>query len=82
MMKELVAPMSRPSALFGDDRSDEMSVMGEYGAESLAWGLSSRGGLGIADRIVHALTRSVSSPTPEADAAPAIDDINNSKSLK
>lgn len=62
MMKELVAPMSQPSALFENGGADEMGVMGEYAAESLARGLSSRGGIGIADRIVHAFSRSGTSP--------------------
>lgn len=54
MLKELVAPMNRPGALFKDGDSDEGGVMGEYAAESLAGALSSMGGLGIADRIMKA----------------------------
>lgn len=56
MMKELVVPLSRPGALFENGGSDETGVMGEYAAESLARALSSRGGLGLTDRIVHAFT--------------------------
>jgi Rod binding domain-containing protein len=58
MMKELLAPLSRNSALFDDGKGEETGVLGEFASESLAGGLSARGGLGIADRIVHALSHS------------------------
>ena len=62
MMKELLAPMSRGSALFDDSEGEQTGVLGEFASESLAGALSSSGGLGLADRIVHALSRSGNSP--------------------
>jgi Rod binding domain-containing protein len=58
MMKELLAPLSHKSALFDDGKEEDTGVLGEFAAESLAGGLSARGGLGIADRIVGALSHS------------------------
>jgi Rod binding domain-containing protein len=58
MMKELLAPMSRGNALFDDSNGEETGVLGQFASESLAGALSAGGGLGIADRIVHALSRS------------------------
>ena len=62
MMKELLAPMSRGSALFDDSEGEQTGVLGEFASESLAGALSSGGGLGLADRIVHALSRSGNPP--------------------
>ena len=62
MMKELLAPMNHHCSLFENDGSEETGVMGEFASESLAGALSVRGGLGIADRIVHEVSRSGHSP--------------------
>jgi len=62
MMKELLAPMSRGSSLIEDSSGEETGIQGEFATESLAGALSAGGGLGIADRIVHSLSRSGNSP--------------------
>jgi len=56
MMKELLKPMSRAS--LEDPDGEQTGVLGEFASESLARALSAGGGLGIADRIVHTLSRS------------------------
>jgi Rod binding domain-containing protein len=58
MMKELLAPINRRGALYEDSEGEDTGVLSEFATESLAGALSVRGGLGIADRIVHALSRS------------------------
>ena len=74
MMKELLAPLSQKSALFEEGNGEETGVLGQFASESLAGALSAGGGLGIADRIVHSVSRSgngaASSPVtgkPESD---------------
>jgi Rod binding domain-containing protein len=61
MMKELLAPLNRPSAMFDDGNDGDTGVLGEFASESLAGGLSAGGGFGIAERIVHSLSRSSNS---------------------
>ena len=56
MMKELLAPMTRTGALFGADDEEDAGILGEFASESLAGALSAGGGLGIANRIIHALS--------------------------
>ena len=56
MMKELLKPMSR--APLEETEGEDTGVLGEFASESLARALSAGGGLGIADRIVHDLSRS------------------------
>ena len=58
MMKELLAPLSQKSAVFEDGTGEETGVLGQFACESLAGALSAGGGLGIANRIVHELSRS------------------------
>src|SRR3954467_13899306 len=65
MMKELLAPMSRGSALFQDSDGEETGVLGQFATESLAGALSAGGGLGIADQIVRDLSRSGKPPGSE-----------------
>jgi len=69
MMKELLAPMTRTGAVFGADDGEDAGVLGEFATESLAGALSAGGGLGIANRIIHALStagrNSVGAPTIE-----------------
>ena len=67
MMKELLAPLSRSSSLFGDANDGETGVLGEFASESLAGALSAGEGFGIAERIVHSLSRSGNS-----SAAPGV----------
>jgi Rod binding domain-containing protein len=62
MMKELLAPMSRVGSLMEDSSGEDTGILGEFATESLAGALSAGGGLGIADRIVHSLSRSGNSP--------------------
>jgi Rod binding domain-containing protein len=65
MMKELLAPLNRPSAMFDDEKDQERGVLGEYASESLAGALSASGGFGIAERIVRSVSGSGnSSATP------------------
>jgi Rod binding domain-containing protein len=58
MMKELLEPMTRKDALCGEDDGEQPGILGEFASESLAGALSAGGGLGIADRIIHVLSRS------------------------
>lgn len=58
MMKELLAPLSRSSALFDDGNDEDTGVLGQFASESLAGALSAGGGFGIAERIVHSLSHS------------------------
>lgn len=66
MMKELLGPLNRRSALFEDGGGEEAGVLGEFASESLAGALSARGGLGIADRILDDLSRSGHFPESSA----------------
>lgn len=56
MMKELLAPMTRTDAVFGGDDGEDTGILGEFATESLGGALSAGGGLGIADRVLHALS--------------------------
>jgi Rod binding domain-containing protein len=66
MMKELLEPMMRGDALTGDEDGDSglsfasgsTGALGEFASEALGKALSERGGFGIANRIVHELSRS------------------------
>ncbi len=65
MMKELLAPMAQSGDLFSDQDRDQNGILCEFASESLAGALSAGGGLGIANRIVEALSHSGnSSRTP------------------
>lgn len=65
MMKELLAPLNHRSSLF-DDGGEDTGVLGEFASESLAGALSAGGGLGIADRILRAVSHSGQSPENSA----------------
>ena len=61
LMKELLGPLTAGGAP-GDDGGDDSEAgssgaLGEFAAEALGQSLSSRGGFGIADRIMRELTR-------------------------
>jgi Rod binding domain-containing protein len=60
LMKELLRPMTRSSALTGDQDSEGggTGALGEFASESLAEALSMQGGFGIANRIVEDVSRS------------------------
>lgn len=61
MMKELLKPMSESGGLFGDEDdagAGATGALGEFATEALSRGLSERGGLGIADRIIVNLSPS------------------------
>ena len=63
MMKELLKPMTGQDALTGqtaDEGGDSgaTGALGEFASEALGQALSQNGGFGIADRIVHELSRS------------------------
>ena len=66
MMKELLGPLNRRSALFEDGGGEDAGVLGEFASESLAGALSARGGLGIANRILDDLSRSGHFPESNA----------------
>jgi len=57
MMKELLEPMTRRTN-WDEGEAEESGILGDYARESLAGALSANGGMGIADEIVHALSRS------------------------
>jgi Rod binding domain-containing protein len=57
MMKELLKPMTEKDLLFRDGDGEGSGILGQFASESLAGALSAGGGLGIADRIVHDLSR-------------------------
>jgi len=57
MMKELLEPMTRRTN-WDEGEAEESGILGDYACESLAGALSAKGGIGIADQIVHALSRS------------------------
>jgi len=61
MMKELMKPLNRGSALTGidgdpDDDSGSTGALGEFASEALGRALSERGGFGIAAGIVKQLS--------------------------
>jgi Rod binding domain-containing protein len=57
MMKELLKPLSSGSGLTGEDEGSG-SALGEFASEALGRALSEGGGLGIANSVVHDLSRS------------------------
>lgn len=58
MIKELLTPMTGKDPLFNDNDGEDAGILGQFASESLAGALSAGGGLGLADRIVHALSGS------------------------
>jgi len=59
MMKELMKPLSDGGALpGGDEDSGSGGALGAFASEALARAVSERGGLGIANAIVHQLAPS------------------------
>jgi peptidoglycan hydrolase FlgJ len=63
MMKELLKPMTGQDALTGEQTetggdSGAGGALGEFASEALGQAISRNGGFGIADRIVHELSRS------------------------
>lgn len=63
MMKELLKPMTGQDALTGESAdeggdSGATGALGEFASEALGQALSRNGGFGIANRIVHELSRS------------------------
>ena len=61
MMTELMKPLTHSSSpAGGDEDSDSGSggALNEYASEALGRALSDRGGFGIANRIIHDLSRS------------------------
>lgn len=57
MMKELLAPMTGKDPLFGGNDGEDAGILGQFASESLAGALSAGGGLGLAGRIMNALSR-------------------------
>jgi Rod binding domain-containing protein len=57
MMKELLRPMAQGETLEGDSDSSSGSALADFAAEALGQGISSRGGLGVADEIIRSLSR-------------------------
>jgi Rod binding domain-containing protein len=63
MMKELLKPMTGQNALTGEETetggdAGAGGALGEFASEALGQAISRHGGFGIADRIVHDLSRS------------------------
>jgi peptidoglycan hydrolase FlgJ len=63
MMKELLKPMTGHDALTGEPTetggdAGAGGALGEFASEALGQAISRHGGFGIADRIVHDLSRS------------------------
>ena len=62
MMKELLKPMTGQDALTGEESvtggdAGAGGALGEFASEALGQAISRHGGFGIADRIVHDLSR-------------------------
>ncbi len=58
MLKELLKPLTAGDGLTGDEADSSKGILGEYASEALGKALSEQGGFGIADRILHDLSRS------------------------
>lgn len=58
MLKELLAPVTRGIALLGNSEENGAPVLSEFASECMAGALSSAGGMGIAERIVQAVSHS------------------------
>ncbi len=63
MMQELLKPMTGNDALTGDDEdpggdSGSNGALGEFASEALGKALSQHGGFGLANHIIHDLSRS------------------------
>lgn len=61
LMKELVKPLNQTNSLTGEDNDSdggENSTLGAYATDSMARALSDHGGLGIANQIIHQLSKS------------------------
>jgi Rod binding domain-containing protein len=69
MMKELMAPLNHPSALFADESEEQAGALGEFASEALAGALSAQGGLGIAKQIVHSFSRPGASVPDRTESA-------------
>jgi Rod binding domain-containing protein len=62
MMKELLKPLTSDDLLTGSSDDSDASggsggALGEFASESLGQALSLRGGFGIADGIIHSISR-------------------------
>jgi Rod binding domain-containing protein len=60
MMKELLKPMTASDGLDGDEDNASLGsngALGEFASEALGRALSEHGGLGIAESIVHSLSK-------------------------
>jgi Rod binding domain-containing protein len=61
MMQQLLKPMTQGDGLTGADEDEDSGAgsggtLGEFASEALGQSLSERGGLGIANRIIQALS--------------------------
>lgn len=79
LMKELLKPMAVGTSLDGDE-SDSRSgaVLGDFATEALGQALSRQGGLGIANSILHSLSRNekVSPDSPDTGKKTVISSLN------
>ena len=71
MMKELLEPMTRKNAILGDGDQPDGGILGEFASESLAGALSTKGGLGIANRIIATLSPHSSQTPTESENSEA-----------
>lgn len=63
LMKELLRPMVQSEGIGEDADSGSEGALSDFGAEALGQGLSSRGGLGIADELIRSLSRNGTQPS-------------------
>ena len=69
MMKELLKPLTESDGLTGTSEADGSgSALGEFAAESLAAGISQRGGFGIAGKVLGELSRFSTAPNRGMEA--------------
>jgi Rod binding domain-containing protein len=70
MMKELLKPMTgsdgESDSMTGGDGAGSMGVLGDFATEALGQALSQRGGMGIANSILHSLSHSGTSGAGDA----------------
>ncbi len=83
MMKELMKPLNRDSALNGSDTGEEedtgsANALGEFASESLGRALSEGGGFGIAASILKRL----SSPGNQNETFPVIGHLRSNTEMK
>jgi len=62
MLKELLKPLASGGLYGGGDEGESNGILGDFAAEALGRGLSERGGVGIATRVLGQLSRTGNTP--------------------